>query len=114
MNLIDTGVLIEIIRAKKYAAGLISPVTLIEVLRGIEDKKRSKVKQLIEESFPLLNLDNSTIEIYCSLYRKLKDEGASLPDADLLIAAAAIAHDLKLETNDEHFQRLTPLGLKLK
>ena len=114
MSLIDTGVVIEIIKTKKYASGLISPVTLIEVLRGLEDKKRSKVKQLIEESFPLLNLDNSTIEVYCSLYRKLKNERSLLPDAYLLIAAAAIAHDLKLETNDEHFQRLKALGLKLK
>jgi predicted nucleic acid-binding protein len=37
-----------------------------------------------------------------------------LPDADLLIAATAIANDLVLETNDSHFSRLKPFGLKLK
>ena len=31
-----------------------------------------------------------------------------------LIAALAISHNLTLETNDEHFQRLKPLGLKTK
>jgi tRNA(fMet)-specific endonuclease VapC len=37
-----------------------------------------------------------------------------LPDADLLVAATGIAHDLVLETKDAHFLRLKPLGLKLK
>ena len=36
-----------------------------------------------------------------------------MPDADLLIAATAIAHDLTLETKDAHFVRLKSLGLKL-
>ena len=37
-----------------------------------------------------------------------------MPDADLLIAATAIAHDLILETKDAHFLRLKVLDLKLK
>lgn len=36
-----------------------------------------------------------------------------LPDADLLIAATAIAHDLILETKDAHFLRLKSFGLRL-
>jgi len=114
MNLIDTGIIIEMIKQKKYSPGAISPLTLIEVLRGIDNKKRTKVKQLLEESFSVLNLDNSIIEAYCDIYCKLKKEGTPLPDADLLIAATAMAHNLTLETNDEHFQRLKPLGLKMK
>jgi tRNA(fMet)-specific endonuclease VapC len=114
MNLLDSGIIIEMIRQKKYSPGVISPITLIEVLRGIDDKKRSRVKQLLEESFSPMNLDNQIIETYCRLYRGLKTEGTLLPDADLLIAASAIAYDLTLETNDDHFQRLKPIGLKLK
>jgi predicted nucleic acid-binding protein len=113
MNLLDTDVIILMIREKKYAPGAISPVTLIEVLRGIDTKKRAKVKQLLEESFPLIDLDNSVIETYCSIYQSLKKDGSSLPDADLLIAATAIAHAVILKTGDAHFQRLKPLGLKL-
>ena len=52
-------------------------------------------------------------EAYCEIYRKLKKEGTLLPDADILIAATAIAHNLSLETNDDHFQRLKNLGLDL-
>ncbi len=37
-----------------------------------------------------------------------------LPDADLIIAATAMAHNLILETKDAHFLRLKALGLRLK
>ncbi len=86
----------------------------MEVLRGIEDKKSLQIRQLLEESFSVLNLDNSIIEAYCRIYRKLKEEGNLLPDADLIIAATAIAHDLILETKDVHFLRLKAIGLRLK
>lgn len=61
----------------------------------------------------VLNLDDNIIEAYCKIYRQLKEEGNLLPDADLVIAATAIAHDLILETKDVHFQRLKKIGLKL-
>jgi tRNA(fMet)-specific endonuclease VapC len=113
MNLLDTGIVIDIMENNNYAPAIISPITLLEVLRGVEDKKRPIAKQLLEESFTILNLDNSIIEAYCKIYRKLKQEGNLLPDADLLIAATAIAQDLTLETKDAHFARLKSLGLKL-
>jgi tRNA(fMet)-specific endonuclease VapC len=113
MNLLDTDVIIEMLKKKKHGAGVISVITLIEMLRGIETKKRPKVKELLEESFNPLNIDNKTIETYCTLHHKLREEGVLIPDADLLIAATAITYSLTLETKDEHFQRLKPLGLKL-
>ncbi len=114
MNLLDTGIIIEMLRHKRYSPGAISPLTLIELLRGVDRNKRTTLKHLLEESFSVVNIDNNVIETYCDIYCKLKSEGAQLPDADLLIAASAMAHNLTLETNDEHFQRLKPLGLKVK
>jgi predicted nucleic acid-binding protein len=113
MNLLDTDVVIETIKNNEIS-GIISLITLIEFLRGVEEKKRLLAKRLLEESFIVINLDDTVIEAYCKIYRKLKDEGNSLPDADLIIAATAIAHNLVLETKDAHFQRLKSLGLKLK
>jgi predicted nucleic acid-binding protein len=113
MNLLDTDIIIEMLKKKEYEGGAISLITLIEILRGIKTKKRPEVKQLLEESFNLLSIDNKTIEAYCILYSKLKKEGTPIPDADLLIAATAIAHNLPLETKDEHFQKLKPIGLRL-
>lgn len=114
MNLFDTDIIIEMLRERKHEFGAISIITLTEILRGVEARKRAKVKELLEESFNLINLNNEVIETYCSLYQKLKEEGTSIPDADLLIAATAISDRLTLKTKDEHFERLKHLGLKLE
>lgn len=113
MNLLDTDTIIELVRKRKHEVGVVSIITLTEILRGLEVDKRPKVKQLLEESFNLQNLDNEIIETYCSLYQKLRKEGSTLPDADLLIAATAISRNMTLKTRDEHFQRLRKHGLKL-
>ena len=113
MNLLDTDAVIELLREKKHEVGEISVISLIEILRGLEPEKRNRIKKLLEESFNVEGLDNQTIETYCNLYRKLKQEGVSLPDADLLVAATAISRNMTLRTSDEHFERLRELGLKL-
>jgi hypothetical protein len=111
MSLLDTDVVIELLRERRYEAGSISIVTLIEVLRGLEVEKRGQVKKLLEEAFTLQNLDNEIIETYCKIYCALKERAALVPDADLLVAATAMARGLTLKTRDEHFQRLEELGL---
>jgi len=91
MNLLDTDIVIELLRKREHEIAAISIITLIEVLRGTK-------------SFDVLALDSSMIENYCRLYQKLRDEGAALPDADLLIAATAISVNMTLESRDEHFE----------
>lgn len=113
MNLLDTGIVLEMLRSRQFKPGCISPIVLIETLRGIEREKRNFIKEKLERSFNIVNIDDSVIDAYCELYRSLKQQGALLPDADLLIAATAIAHSFTLETNDEHFRRLKGLGLML-
>jgi len=113
MNLLDTDILLELLHERRHEVGAISIITLIEVLRGLEARKRAKVKELLEESFNLQGLDNEIIETYSNLYRRLRKEGISIPDADLLIAATAISRNMTLKTRDEHFERLRELGLKL-
>jgi predicted nucleic acid-binding protein len=114
MNLLDTDIVIEMLREKKQRQGIISIITLAEILRGINAQKRPAIKRLLKESFAVLSLDSTVVEKYCDLYSNLKKQGTPLPDADLFIAATAMAHDLTLETTDEHFQRLKSNGLKLK
>lgn len=114
MNLLDTGIIIKMLRTKEQRQGIISIITFAEVLRGIDTQKRPVLKRLLEESYAVVNLDDAVVEKYCDLYETLKKKGSLLPDADLFIAATAMAHNLTLETTDEHFQRLKPHGLKLK
>ena len=113
MRLLDTDAIIDQLRRKEHRPGAISVITLIEVLRGTDREKRTTVKELLEESYPTLNLDNPSILTYCDLHARLKEEGQTLPDADLLIASAAISRGIPLETRDAHFQRLTAHGLEL-
>lgn len=113
MNILDTDAIIELLRKKTYEAGYISIITLIEVLRGVQDEIRMDVKKLLEESFDMINLDNKVIITYCILYQKLRENGETIPDADLLVAATAISSDLNLKTRDKHFERLKPLGLRI-
>lgn len=113
MNLLDTDTIIKLLHERKHETAATSIITLIEVLRGLETKKRPKVKGLLEESFNVLNLDNQAVETYCNMYRKLKKKGKSIHDADLLIAATAVSHDMTLKTRDKHFKILKEFGLKL-
>lgn len=113
MNLIDTSVLIDDLRSGRHRDGSISVITLIEVLRGVAKDKREEAKRLLEEAFDVVPLDNPVVNVYCRLYSQLRKSGGSVADADLLIAASAIARDLALLTKDEGFWRLTGLGLKL-
>jgi len=113
MILLDTDVVIEMLRKRRYEAGAISIITLIEVLRGLKTEKRKKVKELLEESFDVLNINNQVIETYCSIYRNLKEKGVLVPDADILIAATAISNNMALKTGDKHFKELKEFGLKL-
>jgi len=69
MNLLDTDAVIGLLRERRYEAGAISVLTLIEVLRCIEDEKREEVKGLLEQSFDVLNLDNIVITTYCTRAR---------------------------------------------
>ncbi|MEM4873197.1 MAG: type II toxin-antitoxin system VapC family toxin [Thermofilaceae archaeon] len=114
MKLFDTSWLIELLRRKSFEEGAISIITLIEVLRGVPAGKRGAVKRLLEESFDVINLNNDVVRVYCELYDELKKRGSPVPDADLLIASTAIAHNLVLKSKDRHFKELVSHGLKLE
>jgi len=67
MKVLDTSIVVELVRKRRYEAGAISIITLIEVFRGVKAEKRSEVKKLLEEAFKVLTLDNTVIEAYCNL-----------------------------------------------
>jgi predicted nucleic acid-binding protein len=113
MRLIDSDALIDDIRRGAAEEGAISVITLLEVLRGVDEEKRREVKELLEESHQVKGIDNDVVLLACSLYGKGKRLGEPIPEADLIIAATAIAHNLPLKTRDAHFKRLTKYGLRL-
>jgi len=119
MKIIDSDVLIDLIKEDKFKEvenNAITIITLLEFLRGIEKEEERKAwKKNIENLMKILNIDNKAILIYTKIYRELRREGKILPDADLLQAAIAIANNLVFCTrNVKHFQRLEKFGLKLE
>lgn len=114
MKLLDTSALIDSLRMGEYVEGAISIITLIGVLRGVDENKRYRLKQLLEKSFTVINIDNDIILKYCELYTVLKRRGQLIPDAVLLIAATAMSNNLVLVTRDKDFEGLRELGLRLQ
>lgn len=114
MKLLDTSALIENIKSGTYEVGAISVITLLEMLRGVNEEKRNELKKELEAAFPIIPLRNDVILEYCKLYRKIREEGKLVPEADLLIAATAIATNLTLKTKDKHFLNIDKHGLRLE
>lgn len=107
----DTTALISAIRrGRAFEEGSISIITLIEVLRGIEDEeKRKETANLLEEAFEILDVNRDVAEAYNELYFELKKKGKVSPDADQLIAATARSRSEALLTSDKDFLEFEPL-----
>ena len=62
--------------------------------------------------YTVLNLSEEIIERFAQNRAQLRDEGKTIPDLDLLIAATALDHDLTLVTrNLRHFTRIPGLRI---
>jgi predicted nucleic acid-binding protein len=111
MILVDTSILVDMLRKGVPATGYISVVTLIEFLRGVDEARRLETKTLLEEAFNIAPIDNEVVLEYCRLYEGVRRKGLSVGDADLLIAATAKANQLTLKTMDKDFERLREHGI---
>ena len=112
--LLDSGILIRHLRKYKgYPALLddlaeqgilfISSMTRFEILRGMREREHSDTADTLEalESLPI---DNAVADLGGELVRAWRAKGITLGDADVLIAATALQHNLPLvTTNPRHF-----------
>jgi tRNA(fMet)-specific endonuclease VapC len=127
--LLDTDTLSEIIKGKN--PGLIresreyltthghfafSIMTRYEILRGLK-AKGATTKLVAFERFcranNILPLIDPIIMRAAEIYADLKQRGQLISDADILIAATALAHGLTLVTNNTaHYRRIAGLTLE--
>ena len=126
LALLDTDTLSEVMKGhnlhvqqkardylKTYGQFRFSVITRYEILRGLKTKEALSQIAIFEDRcqksyvYPLT--DNIIIEasdIYAHLYK----QGRLISDADILIAATALVHNLTLVTgNVEHFNRIPNL-----
>jgi tRNA(fMet)-specific endonuclease VapC len=107
-------------RAEAYLAehGLLamSIITRYEILRGLRVKnatrKMDRFAHLCETS-SIVPLTDRTVSIAADIYADLTARGLLIGDADILIAATAMAHGLVVVTNNgSHFQRIQGLTVE--
>ena len=124
--LIDTDRLIDYLKGKLAAGQLldqlvhegiaISLITYGEILEGIYYGKDPKQQEQIFRAFlrvtPILPLTENSLERFADIRGGLRRQGQLIGDADILIAATALDHDLTLVTqNLGHFRRIPKLTL---
>lgn len=127
--LLDTDMLSEVMkqrdptvrrRAREYLAAhghlSFSIITRYEVLRGLKAKGATQQEAAFERRCrrsEILPLTDPTILRAAEIYADLKRHGQLISDADILIAATAMAHGLTLVTNNTaHYSRIASLTLE--
>ena len=91
-----------------------SSVTLGELIYGARRRNSRKllarIEQLVTEKLPILPFDSDAAVWYGKVRAELESRGAPIGDADMRIAAIALARELTVVTgNTKHFQRISGL-----
>jgi len=94
----------------------ISIITYYELLRGLKELGSARRLAGFEDPVGHLHVRLLTRRVMgraADLYVELRRRGEPLEDADILIAATALAHNLVLVTdNEQHFRRIAELELE--
>ncbi len=126
--LLDTNIVSAFIRGQEvvlsYARNYLqfherftlSTITYYEIMRGIKDissrKKDNIFRDFISEC-ELIDFDRCIADKAAEIYSSLRRKGMLVEDADILIAATALEHDLNMVTgNTRHFMRIEGLILE--
>jgi tRNA(fMet)-specific endonuclease VapC len=124
--LVDTDWVIEYLKGREPVTQLLSDwvelgmavslITYGEVYEGIyfsqkPDRQKADFERFLQ-GVTLLSLTEEIMQHFARLRGQLRSSGQLIGDADLLIAATAIQHNLTLLTfNTRHFQRIPGLLL---
>lgn len=124
-SLLDTNIIIDFLNGHadiqkkiKTLDDIFIPITVVgELLYGAENSQRKQENRLVYEafcfSFPIINTTLPVAREYGRIAAELKQKGKPIPMNDMWIAATAIANDLELVTQDNHFKEINGLKLHL-
>lgn len=128
-SLLDTDTLSEVMKgvdtdvqdnARQYLRAFghftFSLITRYEILRGLKARRTTRqiacFEQRCQQSVVLPITDEIIIQA-ADLYALLHQEGQLISDADILIAATALKHNLVMVTeNVDHFRRIPGLRIE--
>lgn len=130
MILLDTSVLIEILKDQDKALSIIeklpeddlalSTVTIAEIELGFnflktrsnEEKRKRFLEFIITSEIRIIPVDVEIARLYARLQAQLMNKGKPLSRFDALIAATAMVTNVTLFTTDADFNRVE--GIKVK
>lgn len=126
MIVLDTDVCVEVMRhnpvvERRFRACLgearVAAMTAAELLYGAEKSDRPDENRMQVEEFldmvPMLPTDENTVRTFGYVKAYLTKAGLAIPDADLLVAAAALSRSCPLASgNVRHFSRIWGLQLR--
>ena len=126
-SLIDTDILSELFkenravktRVSEYVGEhirlTISHITKYEILKGLKAKKALKQIDafiMFCKANVVLPITDNVITKAADIYASLREQGAIISDADILVASIAVTNNLVLVTNNtHHFSRIQGLQL---
>lgn len=128
-TIIDTSVLIAAERGRLDPAALghedddeeiaMAAITASELLHGVHRLKgavsRARAERFVEQllaSIPVLPFDLDAARVHARLDAELSAAGIAVGDADLFVAATAVAWNYRVATRDlRSFQRITGLDV---
>jgi predicted nucleic acid-binding protein len=122
MTLIDTSAWIEQLRAtgnptvRARVESLLQSghaawcaAVRLELWAGVGNEKERATLRAYEQELPELSIDDQVWEEACDLAGRCRKAGKSAPASDILIAACARHHRVKVESADAHFEFLMKL-----
>jgi tRNA(fMet)-specific endonuclease VapC len=92
-------------------AELLAGIELV-VLESHKQKFRDLYEQIVAEFTEIVYIDSDVAEKYALIFTSLKRKGRPIETNDIWIAAIALAYDMILVTNDEHFQYIDGLQIE--
>lgn len=121
---VDTGIFIEHLRAKKKDATTFfryfgefslfaSAVTIYELHMGANSEEKRNDVEIITGDITVLPFSNDVASKAAEIYHDLKRKNKLIEFRDIFIAATCIVYDMPILTlNKKHFQRIEGLRIQ--
>jgi tRNA(fMet)-specific endonuclease VapC len=93
----------------------LTSINVYEILKGYRWRKSAAKEKMFKEflkSINIFSIDDGIIELAASIYAELRENGKTVDDADIIIAAIVISNTGKLVShNRKHFKDIKKLQL---
>jgi predicted nucleic acid-binding protein len=102
----DAAVRARVEAALRAGTARLCPLVRLELWNGAGGERERKVLRELERSIPELPIPPAVWADACDLARRCRAAGVSVPATDLLIAACALHHGVRLEHEDTDFDAI--------